>query len=104
MKDDVVIVAVGSDTPGKRELGDEVMEAALEGGNVVGDTRENVFKLGECQWIRGKGGREKVVTLGDVVMGKVKLREGGIKVVDLTGAGAQDAAVAGKVMEKILGK
>jgi len=24
--------------------------------------------------------------------------------VDLTGAGAQDAAVAGKVMEKILGK
>ena len=42
-----------------------------------------------------------LVTLGDVITGKKTIERGkGVKIVDLTGAGAQDAAIAGKVMEK----
>ena len=100
-KKNCTIIAVGSDTPGKREVGGCVLGYIVgNGGLIVGDKKEQVLRLGECQW--GSAGiagfEECIVELGDIV----SLKKGGRKgeemiLVDLTGVGAQDAAVAGEV-------
>ncbi|GMH99096.1 hypothetical protein TrVE_jg9184 [Triparma verrucosa] len=93
--ENVTVIAMGSDTPGKRELGDEVMSKAFEEGKVYGDVKGNVMKLGECQYHSNNEG--KVMELKD---GLERGREGGeFIVVDLTGTGVQDAAIASMVME-----
>ncbi|GMH52742.1 hypothetical protein TrRE_jg10338, partial [Triparma retinervis] len=106
IKEGAVVVAVGSDTPGKRELGEGLLERVRggvernDGSSMICDTVENVIKLGEFQYLH-PASHSSLVTLGDVITGKKTIERGkGVKIVDLTGAGAQDAAIAGKVMEK----
>ena len=72
----------------------ERLYSAFEEGKVYGDVKGNVMKLGECQYHSNNEG--KVMELKD---GLERGREGGeFIVVDLTGTGVQDAAIASMVM------
>lgn len=96
------VVAVGSDGAGKREVADSILEAATLS---VVDNREQCGSLGEMQY----GSAEQLaaaVPLGDIVVDNHGGRSAaadpnGIVLVDLTGCGAQDAAIGAEVWAKI---
>ncbi len=90
----VTIIAVGSDGPEKQELDADV----LAGARVVADRRSQGVALGEIHHAVAAGVLEpgSVDELGDVLVGARPGREGSGRIVcDLTGVGAQDAAIAG---------
>ncbi len=91
----VTVVAVGSDGPEKQELSPEILGGA---GKVVVDSREQCLRLGETHHAVEAGVLEPEGihgTLGEVLLGQRPGREGEESiVVDLTGVGAQDAAMA----------
>jgi ornithine cyclodeaminase len=95
LRPDATIVAVGSDGPDKQELAVEVLERA---DKVVADKLSQCAKLGEIHHALEAGRlRESDVygELGDIVVGRLPGRQGGELIVcDLTGVGAQDAALA----------
>ncbi len=89
------VVALGSDGPDKRELAAEVV---AEADKVVTDLTEQCARLGELHHAL-EAGLMKVndvhAELGQVVVGARPGREGAETIVcDLTGVGAQDAAIA----------
>jgi ornithine cyclodeaminase len=96
--DGATIVAVGSDGPEKQELATAILARA---GKVVVDSRPQCLRLGETHHAISEG----VLTpagihgeLGEVLTGSKAGREGAELIVcDLTGVGAQDAAMAGVV-------
>jgi ornithine cyclodeaminase/alanine dehydrogenase-like protein (mu-crystallin family) len=100
----VTVVAVGADGPEKQELAVEVLAQAAK---VVVDSREQCLRLGETHHALKAG----VLTpegihgeLGEILQGSRPGREGHEMVVcDLTGVGAQDAALAGVVWEMVAG-
>lgn len=98
LRADATVVAVGADGPEKQELAVEVLGRA---GKVVVDSLPQCLRLGETHHaaLAGVIAPEEVHgELGDVLVGKVPGREGGELIVcDLTGVGAQDAAMAGEV-------
>jgi ornithine cyclodeaminase len=104
LKDGVTVVAVGSDGPEKQELAVEVLGDA---DKVVVDSRAQCLGLGEAHHAVKAG----VLTpetlhgeLGEVLLGRCAGREGQERiVVDLTGVGAQDAAMAGVVWRRLAG-
>lgn len=95
LRTDVTVVAVGSDGPDKRELALDVLGRA---GKIVTDRTAQCLRLGELHHAVEAG----VVTadavyaeLGEIVAGGRPGREGVESIVcDLTGVGAQDAAIA----------
>lgn len=90
------VVAVGSDGPEKRELAAGV----LGGARVVADRLDQCVRLGEVHHAVDEGvlNADDVVELGAVLLGTAPGRQGAERVVcDLTGVGAQDAAMAGAV-------
>jgi ornithine cyclodeaminase/alanine dehydrogenase-like protein (mu-crystallin family) len=91
------LVAVGSDGVGKREVGDSVLEGA---SLCVMD--QNSLTLGDLQFAPASQ-QEAAVPLGDILLGKHPGRTGGdgIVLADLTGCGAQDAAIGAEVWAKI---
>ena len=90
------VVAVGSDGVGKREVGDSVLAAAVL---LVMD--QNSLTLGDLQFAP-PAQKEAAVSLGDILLGKHPGRTGeGIVLADLTGCGAQDAAIGAEVWAKI---
>ena len=95
LKPGATIVAVGSDGPDKQELDVDVLGRA---DKIVADKLSQCSKLGEIHHALEAGRiREKDVygELGDVVIGRLPGREGDELIVcDLTGVGAQDAALA----------
>lgn len=101
----VTVVAVGSDGPEKQELSVGILGGA---GKVVVDSREQCLRLGETHHAVDAG----VLTpegihaeLGEILLGGRVGREGSETiVVDLTGVGAQDAAMAGVVWERVKGE
>jgi ornithine cyclodeaminase len=92
------IVAVGSDGPDKQELSPEILGRAEK---VVVDSRDQCLRLGETHHAVRAGvlSPEGIHgELGDVLVGSCPGREGEELIVcDLTGVGAQDAAMAGVV-------
>lgn len=92
----VTVIAVGSDGPDKQELAVEVLGGAHK---VVVDSRAQCTALGETHHAIGAGVLEPEAIhgeLGEVLLGTRTAREGRETiVVDLTGVGAQDAAMAG---------
>ncbi len=97
------VVAVGSDGPGKQELDPELLARA---DKVVVDSAEQCGRLGELQHALARGLMEPGdvhAELGDVVTGRRPGREaeGETIVCDLTGVGAQDAAIAGAAWEVV---
>jgi ornithine cyclodeaminase len=92
----VTIVAVGSDGPEKQELAVEVLGGAAK---VVVDSRAQCLRLGETHHAVEAGvlsPEEIHAELGEILVGARSGRTGSERiVVDLTGVGAQDAAMAG---------
>jgi ornithine cyclodeaminase/alanine dehydrogenase-like protein (mu-crystallin family) len=92
----VTVVAVGSDGPEKQELTTEVLGAA---GKVIVDSRAQCLRLGETHHAVSEGllAPEDIhAELGEVLEGTRPGRESDELIVcDLTGVGAQDAAIAG---------
>jgi ornithine cyclodeaminase len=95
LKPGATIVAVGSDGPDKQELDVDVLGRA---DKIVADKLSQCSKLGEIHHALEAGRiRENDVygELGDIVIGRLPGREGDELIVcDLTGVGAQDAALA----------
>jgi ornithine cyclodeaminase/alanine dehydrogenase-like protein (mu-crystallin family) len=89
------VVALGSDGPGKRELAAEVVATA---DKVVTDVTAQCARLGELHHAVDAGLMsvgDVWAELGQVVVGDRPGREGDETIVcDLTGVGAQDAAIA----------
>ncbi len=96
------ILAVGSDGPDKREIDAEILARA---GKVIADRFSQCVRLGEIHHtVEAKLMTEDDVSaeLGDVVTGKKPGREGDELIVcDLTGVGAQDAAIAELAFRKL---
>lgn len=86
------VVAVGADMPGKQELDPRLLEAAEL---LVADDPEQAAAVGELQ--HAPALRERARTLGEVLAEPPGRREG-VTVVDLTGLGAEDAAIAALVV------
>lgn len=105
LRADATVIAVGSDGPGKQELEPAVLERA---DKVVVDSVEQCSRLGELQHAVAAGvmGPEDVhAELGEIVVGDASGREADEMVVcDLTGVGAQDAAIAGVAWERVRGQ
>jgi ornithine cyclodeaminase len=97
------VVALGSDGPDKRELAPEVVAAA---DKVITDVTSQCLRLGELHHAVEAGLMsvdDVHAELGQVVMGARPGRESDETIVcDLTGVGAQDAAIA-EVAWKALG-
>ena len=98
------VIAVGADGPDKRELEVEVLARA---DKVVVDRVEQCLRLGELHHAVAAGviGPDDVYSeLGAIVAGHVPGREGDELIVcDLTGVGAQDAAVAAAAWQALGG-
>jgi ornithine cyclodeaminase len=102
LKEGATVVAVGSDGPEKQELEAEILGAA---GKVVVDSRPQCLALGETHHAVAAGVLSPEAVhgeIGEVLLGVRAGREGGELIVcDLTGVGAQDAAIAGAVWARI---
>jgi ornithine cyclodeaminase len=88
------VIAVGSDGPEKQELSAECLARA---GRVVADRVSQCVALGEIHHAVAAGLLDpaRLYELGDIVTGKQPGREADELIVcDLTGVGAQDAAIA----------
>lgn len=95
------VVAVGSDGPEKQELAVDVLVRA---GRVVADHRDQCLRLGEVHHAVDAGVLEpgSVDELGAVLVGQRPGRQAAELVVcDLTGVGAQDAAIAGAAWKRL---
>jgi ornithine cyclodeaminase len=85
---DTLILAVGSDSPGKQELDPAILrEAAL----ILADSRRQCEKLGELQHAPGEW--ERAIELGAFCESGDRAPAGTV-VVDFTGLGAEDLYVA----------
>jgi ornithine cyclodeaminase/alanine dehydrogenase-like protein (mu-crystallin family) len=96
------VIAVGSDGPDKQELEVELLARA---DKVIADKLEQCARLGEIHHALEAGVMSEsdvYAELGDVVTGARPGREGDELIVcDLTGVGAQDAALAEIVWKEI---
>lgn len=101
VKKGATIIAMGSDTAGKSEVEGTFMETLVKEGRVICDLVEQCCRVGECQDIK-EGGRGKLIELADVVVNRAQGRgsDDEIVLVDLTGVGAQDAAMSSLAIEK----
>ena len=95
LRPDATVIAVGSDGPDKREL---PTEALMRAEKIVVDRLSQCVVLGELHHAVAEGALDPSAVhgeLGDVVVGRVPGREGDELIIcDLTGVGAQDAAIA----------
>jgi ornithine cyclodeaminase len=89
----VHINAIGADSPGKRELDPLILTSA---DLVAADDIEQSRRLGELQGIRDDDRTGRLVEIGSILDGAEPARESAadITVADLSGLGAQDAAIA----------
>ena len=97
------ITAMGSDTPGKRELGPGIIKSA---DLVVADSIDQCQERGEiaCALRDGDISKQQIVDLGDVLSGKKlgRQNEKQITVADLTGVAVQDIQIATAVFKTFL--
>jgi ornithine cyclodeaminase len=97
------IIAVGADTPGKQEVSVDLLEMIRsKGGKLVADKRQQAFVLGDLQHVSQET-QGTVTEMGDSLTGRATCREGNEMIfVDLTGVGAQDAAIAEAAFKAVL--
>ena len=89
------VTAMGSDLPGKQELGSAALARA---DLLVCDRRGQCERMGELRALLDAGGdASKVVELGEITSGHHAGRSGAeqLTICDLTGTGVQDTAIAG---------
>jgi len=99
-----VVVALGSDQPGKRELGDEIIND--ENTFFVCDDIHHCFEAGESEFLSDEKKKSKnegrMCYSGEALEGLDKIREKEWAFVcDHTGVGTQDAAIADKLWQKV---
>lgn len=96
LKNGAHVTAVGSDSPGKRELDPACLARA---DLVVADRRSQCVAFGECAAAPERAGAE----LGEIVAGTKSGRTNAaqITVADLTGVGFQDTAIASVVVRQL---
>jgi len=89
-------VAMGSDTHGKQELDSAILALAH---HIIVDDKNQCLDHGECASAHKQGviQTEQLLSLGSVLSKCLTIKEG-ISVVDLTGLGAQDLAIASLVI------
>ena len=96
------VIAVGSDGPDKQELSAELVAAA---DKIVVDRLDQCVRLGEVHHAVAAGHlapSDVYAELGEIVVGRKPGREGGELIVcDLTGVGAQDAAIAEEALRVV---
>ena len=103
LKPNALIIAAGSDQPTKQELPPEVLKA----GKYVTDLTKQCARVGELRSAISAGVMTEgdvYAELGEIVSGKKagrKAGESGIIVCDLTGTGAQDAAIGQVAWDKM---
>ena len=90
---DVLILAMGADSSGKRELGDGLLDDAV----LVTDVAD-AFSVGECSYLPGGRERRDSVELGELLAGQRSLPSGGRIVFDSVGSAIVDAAVTDLVL------
>ena len=97
----VTIIASGSDQPTKQEIPNDVLKAS----KYIADLVKQTSKVGELRGAIQAGVMTEAdvyAELGEIVNGTKKGREGNeIIVVDLTGTGAQDAAIGQVAWDKL---
>lgn len=94
------ITAVGADSPGKRELDPALVRDA---DLIAVDTLDQSRTLGELQGIADDALRATPVTLGNLLLhGAPPWTTDRISIADLSGTGAQDAAIASEAVRRLI--
>ena len=93
------IIAVGADSPGKRELDPRI----LARGKVIADSRSACADHGEASWAIQAGLIEErdLIELGELLSDPVSFGSDETVVVDLTGVGVQDLQIAKSVWSRL---
>lgn len=96
----VHVTAMGSDSPDKRELDEEVL---IRADAFVCDTRAQSENNGELKVFAGRQPPFKVYELGKVIAEgqNLRLSDATITVCDLTGTGVQDTAIANFALSRL---
>jgi ornithine cyclodeaminase len=91
-----LVVAMGADAAGKRELGPRILEQA---SLIVADSLDQCRAVGELQWL-DKPDEKRVVELGAILCGAQAGRQTAddIIIFDSTGMGFQDVVGASQVL------
>jgi ornithine cyclodeaminase/thiomorpholine-carboxylate dehydrogenase len=89
-----VILALGADSVGKRELASRVLDSA----EVYADVRQDALAVGECAYLNEDDAR-RVTNIGSILSTGIRPRPNGRRVVfDSVGSAAVDAAAVGLVV------
>ncbi len=102
LADGSLILAMGADSPGKRELGASVLEDAC----IVADQREDVLRVGESAYLPVDARSRIVAELGELLAGTISIpapgspRAGRITVFDSVGSAVVDAMVCRSIVAR----
>ena len=93
-----LIVAMGADAAGKRELGSDILEQA---SMVVADSLAQCRAVGELQWLSISGARPRIEELGAILAGTVAGRQTDAEIIvfDSTGLAFQDVVGATQIVD-----
>lgn len=98
LADGACVIAMGADTPGKRELGPALTSRA---DWIVADSLTQARRAGELQWLPDVPGNTHVTELGAVLAGESpRLAEKAFIIFDSTGIAFQDAVAASLLLEE----
>jgi ornithine cyclodeaminase/alanine dehydrogenase-like protein (mu-crystallin family) len=90
-----LVLAMGADTRGKRELGAGVLDDAV----VVADVLADAFSVGECAYLPDPAARSRCAELGQLLAGQRALPAGTGRIVfDSVGSAVVDAAATALVL------
>ena len=89
-----VILAMGADSVGKRELGDGILESS----DLYADVREDALRLGECAHLDGDNAAQ-VKNIGSFLPAGIKRSPDRSVVFDSVGSSTVDAAAVALVLE-----
>jgi ornithine cyclodeaminase/alanine dehydrogenase-like protein (mu-crystallin family) len=91
---DTLVLAMGADSPGKRELG----EGVLDDARLVADVPADAFRVGELAHLPSGADRPRCTALGDLLASHRELPGTGRIVFDSVGTAVADAAAVGLVI------
>ncbi|HLK77409.1 MAG TPA: hypothetical protein VKU77_27645 [Streptosporangiaceae bacterium] len=95
LDDHAVVLAMGADTRGKRELGDGVLDDA----ELVADVPADAAEVGELAYLPGGPDPARCVALGDLLAGRRRLSGGKRVVFDSVGTAVADAAAVALILD-----
>ncbi len=97
---DVLITAMGADTPGKQELEHSVLQRA---SLIVTDSESQCTSHGEIHKAYKLGELEKInrIELGKILMDKEFKRPSGLIIADLTGIATQDIQISRFILDSL---